>query len=96
MWYRKKGIDVNFAKRQKWWGEIEGIVETDIKTTKNLVENIYLNVCDAKLGELKFATDVLVQTKDIPGTLEALAQRQAAIEHFKKLENLREVRDETR
>lgn len=86
------GMDVNFAKKQEWWSQVENIVQADEKTYRRLVENLYVNVVAAKLGELEFATKRLMESKDVEGTLQALAKRQAQIEHFAKLENLKEVK----
>lgn len=95
MWLRKKGIDVNFAKRQKWWKEVSAIVETDDQTLTNLVQNVYVNVCDAKLGELDFISNLLLENNNPSEILQEIAKRQGLIEHFAKIENLKEVPLET-
>jgi len=82
------GMDMRIAKKQAWWDAISHIVDTDEATQKRLVENVYENVSEAKLDELKFVVDQITAGADIPTLTNQIAKRQALLEYYRDPKNI--------
>jgi hypothetical protein len=93
--YDRPGMDIPFAKRQAWWDDLHGIVETDDTTYARLTELVYTNVSDAKIDELRWVNDMLVDAPSVIDAVQAVKAHAAQIDHFKNIKKVNELEHDT-
>lgn len=90
-WFRgRRGLDLNFAKKQQWWSDVNQFIETDEKTQLKIVDYIFQVVSKGKLEELDFVIKQFTDGQNGDDVLNVTEMRKQIIQHL--LENSSETK----
>lgn len=85
MLFRRKGLDKNFAQKQKWWTDISSLIDTDDETKRRIVSYIYEEVSRGKIGELDWLESLFTAGESIVDVqLDLGVRRRLIVEYVKK------------